>query len=519
MKCVRIAVLVSAAAFAASCAVGPRYHRPEAPANAGYAPAPLPETSASAPIHGGEAQRLINDRDIPFEWWELFKSAPLNALVERAFKANPTIASAQAALVQAQEMVYAQQGYFFPTLDANYNFQRTKIAGNFTVDDSPGTQGNGDNLNPPLLNLNGTPHTAPLYYDYHTAQLTVGFVPDVFGANMRQVESLAAQRDAQRFALEATYITLASNVVAVAVQEASLRAQIAATRQIIAAEEKSLQILRDQFQLGFAMRIDVAAQETALAQAKAALPPLQEQLEQTRDLIRALAGNLPNQDVPETFELDALQLPPEMPLSLPAKIIEQRPDVRAAEAQLHAANAQVGVAIAAMLPQFSITGIAGGNADQFAWMFRKGGPFWSLVGNVAQPLFEGGTLLHRKRAADDALKQAAAQYQSSVLTAYQNVADTLHASLSDADALAANVRAEKAARVTFDLTQRQMDVGYVNYLTLLSAEMTYQQALIQRVQAQATRYGDTVALFQALGGGWWNRTSTGLNSPLETPSP
>jgi len=332
-------------------------------------------------------------------------------------------------------------------------------------------------------------------------------VPDVFGANRRQVESLAAQADAQRFALEATYITLASNVVAAAVQEASLRAQIEATRRIIAAEERSLQILRAQFQLGFAMRIDVAAQEAALAQAETLLPPLQTQLEQTRDLIRALVGNLPNQDVPETFELDALQLPPELPLSLPAKIIEQRPDVRAAEAQLHAANAQVGVAVAAMLPQFSITGTLGGNADQFSWMFRKGGPFWTLVGNVSQPLFEGGTLLHRKRAADDALKQAAAQYQSSVLTAYQNVADTLHASLSDADALAANVRAENAARVTYDLTQRQMDVGYVNYLTLLNAETTYQQALIQRVQAQATRYGDTVALFQALGGGWWNRTS------------
>jgi NodT family efflux transporter outer membrane factor (OMF) lipoprotein len=425
--------------------------------------------------------------------------------VERAFKANPTVTAAEAALVQAQELVYAQQGYFFPTIGANYNFQRTKIAGNFTVDDSPGTQGNGDNLNPPLLDLKNFPHTAPLYYNYHTAQLTVGFVPDVFGANWRQVESLTAQRDVQRFALEATYVTLASNVVAAAIQEASLRAQIEATRQIIAAEERSLQILRDQFQLGFAMRIDVAAQETALAQAKATLPPLQAQLEQTRDLIRALVGNLPNQDVPETFELDALQLPPELPLSLPAKIIEQRPDVRAAEAQLHAANAQVGVAVAAMLPQFSITGTLGGNADQFAWMFRKGGPFWSLVGNVSQPLFEGGTLLHRKRAADDALKQAAAQYQSSVLTAYQNVADTLRASLSDAAALAANVRAENAARVTYDLTQRQMDVGYVNYLTLLNAETTYQQALIQRVQAQATRYGDTVALFQSLGGGWWNR--------------
>jgi NodT family efflux transporter outer membrane factor (OMF) lipoprotein len=505
MKSVRLSLLVTLAAFAAGCAVGPSYHRPPAPANAGYAPMPLPESTASAPVHGGEAQRLINERDIPFEWWELFKSPAINALVERAFRANPTIAAAQAALVQAQELVYAQRGYFFPTVGASYNIARTKIAGNLTLDESPGTQGNGDNLNPPLLDLKNTPHTAPLIYNFQTAELTVGFVPDVFGANRRELETLAAQRDAQRFALEATYITLASNVVAAAIQEASLRAQILATQQVIAADEKSLQILRDQFRLGFAMRIDVAAQETALAQAKATLPPLQEQFEQTRDLIRALVGNLPNQDVPEIFELDALQLPPELPLSLPARIIEQRPDVRAAEAQLHAANAQVGVAVAAMLPQFSITGNLGGNADEFAWMFRHGGPFWNLVGGVSQPIFEGGTLLHRKRAADDALKQAAAQYQSSVLTAYQNVADTLHASLSDADALAANVRAENAAKVTYDLTRRQMEVGYVNYLILLNAETTYQQALILRVQAQATRFGDTVALFQALGGGWWNR--------------
>jgi NodT family efflux transporter outer membrane factor (OMF) lipoprotein len=505
MRLVRPALLVTCAALAAGCAVGPSFHRPQAPADAGYAPTPLPESSASAPVHGGDAQRFVNGRDIPFQWWELFNSPALNALVERAFRANPTIAAAQAALVQAQELVYAQRGYFFPTVGANYSFARTKIAGNFTVDDSPGTQGDGHNLNPPLLDLQHAPHTAPLFYNFHTAQLTVGFVPDVFGANWRQTESLAAQRDAQRFALEATYITLASNVVAAAIQEASLRAQIEVTRQIIAADEQSLQILRDQFRLGFAMRIDVEAQQTALAQAEATLPPLQLQFEQTRDLIRALVGNLPNQDVPETFELDALQLPPELPLSLPARIIEQRPDVRAAEAQLHAANAQVGVAVAAMLPQFSITGTLGGNADEFAWLFRHGGPFWSLVGNVTQPIFEGGTLLHRKRAADDALKQAAAQYQVSVLTAYQNVADTLHASLSDADALATNVRGENAAKVTYDLTRRQLEVGYVNYLTLLSAQTAYQQALLARVQAQAMRYGDAVALFQALGGGWWNR--------------
>jgi NodT family efflux transporter outer membrane factor (OMF) lipoprotein len=481
------------------CAVGPRYHKPVAPANAGYAPTPLPETSASAPVHGGERQRLVGGRDIPFEWWELFKSPALDALVEQAFRANPTVTAAQAALAQAQELVQAQRGFFYPTVAAGFQGERVKVAGNNTQSSSLGIQANGNNLGQPLQ------PAVPLYYSFFTAQLTVGFVPDVFGANRRQVETLAAQREAQRFALEATYITLASNVVAAAIQEASVRAQLEATRQIIAADEKSLAVLRDQFRLGLAMRIDVAAQEAALAQAETLLPPLQMQLEQTRDLLRALVGNLPNQEVSETFELDALELPPELPVSLPAKIIEQRPDVRAAEAQLHAANAQVGVAVAAMLPQFSITGTLGGNADQIPWLFRSGGSFWTIIGGVTQPIFEGGTLLHDKRAAQAALKQAAAQYQSTVIAAYQNIADTLHASLSDADTLAGAVEAESASKVTYDLTRRQMELGYVNYLALLSAETTYQQALLTRVQAQATRYGDTIALFQALGGGWWNR--------------
>jgi NodT family efflux transporter outer membrane factor (OMF) lipoprotein len=492
------------AAFISSCAVGPNYHRPQAPAGAGYSPTPLPDTSASAPIQGGAVQHLVAGRDIPFEWWQLFQSPALNSLIERAFKANPTISSAQAALRQSQEMVYAQLGYFFPTVDANYQFQRQRVAGNVANSTSPGVQGNGQVLLP-LQDPNNVPHNSALYMGFHTAQLTVGFTPDVFGSNRRQVESLAAQADVQRFNLEATYITLASNVTAAGIQEASVRAQIAAVREIIAANRKSLNILQDQFRLGYAMRIDVAAQETAVAQAEALLPPLQKQFEQTRDLIRALVGNLPSEDVTETFELDSLTLPQEIPVSLPAKIIEQRPDVRVAEAQLHSANAQVGVAVAAMLPQFSITGAAGGTATQFDWMFRSGGPFWSVIGGVTQPVFHGGTLLHQKRAAAQALRQAAAQYQTTVITAYQNVADTLHAALSDADALSADWKAEQAAKVTLDLTRRQMEVGYVNYLTLLSAQNAYNQAILARVQAQATRYGDTVALFQALGGGWWNQ--------------
>src|ERR1700735_147023 len=280
-------LLVTSVALASSCAVGPRYQQPEAPGNGGYAPTPLAASSASAPVHGGDVQRFINGRDLPFDWWQTFQSPSLDALVAQAFKANPTIPAARAALAQAQELVRAQRGFYYPSVAAGFQGERVKVAGNNTQSSSLGIQGNGENLGQPVQ-----PAT-PLYYQFYTAGLTVGLVPDVFGANRRQVETLAAQSDAQRFALEATYITLASNVVGAAIQEAALRAQIEATQQIIAADEKSLQILRDQFQLGFAMRIDVAAQEAALAQAEAALPPLQKQLEQTRDQMRALIGHLP----------------------------------------------------------------------------------------------------------------------------------------------------------------------------------------------------------------------------------
>ncbi len=501
-------ILLAAGALAAGCAAGPDYRKPDVPANPGYAPAPLPATSAAAAVHGGEAQIYVAGRDIPFEWWELFQCPALNALIDTAFKANSSITAAQAALRQAHEMVLAQRGAYFPQLGATYQIERHKVSGNTNSSQTIGVQGNGENKLPEIpeapQSLQSFPHNLPSYYSFYTAELTVGFVPDVLGSNRRQVESLAAQTQAQRFALEATYITLASNVAAAAIQDASLRAQILATRQIIEADEKALGILRDQFRLGFAMRMDVAAQEAVLAQVMTTLPPLQKQLEEGRDLLRALTGSPPNADIP-AFELEALKLPPELPLSLPGKIIEQRPDVRAAEAQLHAANANIGVAVAAMLPQFSITGQYGGNATQMNRLFAAGGPFWGLTGGITQPVFEGGTLLHEKRATNAAFRQAAAQYRSTVITAYQNIADSLHVSLADADTLAADVEAENAAKVAYDLTRRQMQAGYVNALTLLGAETAYQQTLLTRVQAQAARYGDTVALFQALGGGWWNR--------------
>jgi NodT family efflux transporter outer membrane factor (OMF) lipoprotein len=485
----------------ASCAVGPDFKRPTAPSTAGYFPGgAVPGSTSSAPALAGEAQRFNLGADIPFDWWTLFQSPEMNSLITRAFRANPTIESAQAALRQAQEYANAQGGFFYPTIGANYTASRTKLAGNLSSN-APGVQGNGEVIQAP-------PGVAsPVYYNFHVAQLTVGYVPDVFGLNRRQVESAQAEVNAQKFQLEATYITLASNVVAAAIQEASLRAQISATERIVASNRDTLSILRNQLKLGYVSAMDVAAQESAWANSQQSLIPLRRQLEQTRDLIRAFAGNFPDQDVEEKFELDKLHLPQELPLSLPSRIVEQRPDVRAAEEQLHYASAQTGVAIANTLPQFAISGALGGMATTPSWMFRSGGGFFDLTADVAYTIFDGGTLRAKSRAAQQGLIEAGGQYRSTVIAALQNVADTLHVIQSDADALKAADTSEKAAYTTAVLTRKQYDSGYVNYQTVLAAEEAYQLATINRILAQTNRLGDTAALYQALGGGWWNHTA------------
>jgi len=494
------------ALLASACAVGPDFKQPAAPDARGYSPQPLPEATASATVPGGEAQHFQMGRDIPFAWWKEFGSPKLDALVERALQNNPTITAAEAALRQAQEQVKAQQGFFFPTLGASYNFIRQRLSGNTANSSAPGVQGNGDVISPPIQSASSTPHNAALQYDFNTAQLSIAYAPDVFGANMRKVESLQAQAEAQRFQMEAAYISLVDNVVAAAVQEASLRAQVEATQHFIDQNARALEILRKQFQLGYVMRIDVAQQESALAQARLQLPPLQKQLEQTHDLLRALVGVLPDQDLDLSFDFKELHLPQDLPVSLPSQLVEQRPDVKAAAAAWHSASAEVGVAIAAELPQFSITSNYGVNADKLRQLIYPGSGFWSFSGNVAQTVFDGGTLLHTRRAADQALIQAAAQYRSTVLGAFQNVADTLHAVQADADSLAASQEAEQAAKVTLEVTQHQYQSGYVSFLVLLSAQEAYQQALVTLVTAQSNRYADSAALYQALGGGWWHRT-------------
>jgi NodT family efflux transporter outer membrane factor (OMF) lipoprotein len=475
----RQCLALGSAAMALCACVGPNFHRPAPPQVDRYSAEPLPPQTASAPGPGGAAQKFLAQQEVPRNWWTLFGSEELDALVTQALRANPSVRAATAALHQALEITAAQRGAYFPTVQASLD---------------PSRQLNAVGVLAPTLS-SGT-----ALFSLYTAQVSVSYVPDVFGANRRQVESLAALAEASRFQLDATYLTLTANVVTTAVQESSLRAEIAATEHVISLEREALSVLRRELELGAIAEGDVFAQEAALAQFEATLPPLNRQLQASRDLLAVLTGQLPADFKPVRFELDQLSLPADLPLGVPSELVERRPDVRAAEAQLHAATAEVGVTIANMLPQLTITAGIGSSATAVEDLFKAGTGFWGVGASLTQTLFEGGTLIHRKRAADAALDQAGAMYRSAVLTAFQNVADALHALDTDADALEAAGRAESAAQKSLSVARRQLELGSVSYLALVNAEQTYQQVIIAFTQARANRFADTAALFQALGG-------------------
>jgi NodT family efflux transporter outer membrane factor (OMF) lipoprotein len=462
-----IASSLTAALLASSCAVGPDFQRPAPPDVERYTAELLASHTASAPVADGQAQRFDSGKDVSGQWWRMFRSRPLNDLVDESLRHNPSLDAAKAALRVAQEMTYAQYGAYFPLIQANYIPTRQQV---------PTTV-----LSSPLAAPATSPNTV---FNLQTAQVLVSYTFDVWGVNRRTIESLQAQTDFQRFQAEAAYLTLTSNVVVAAINEASLRQQIDATNKIIDANVKMLDILHNQFNAGYAARTDVAAQEAALAQVRATLPPLRKALQQNRDLIAALAGRFPSQDPPEKFALAALHLPTDLPVSLPSQLLQQRPDVRSAEETVHAASAQVGVAIGNMLPTFTLSAAGGYTQALFASsLFSQSNQFFTLTGAV------------------------------------QNVADSLRALQNDADALKAAHDFERASRVSLDLAQQQLQTGQINILLLLTAQTTYQQSVIALVQAQANRLSDTVALYQALGGGWWNRDDLAPNPANSTPAP
>ena len=470
-------------AMLAGCAVGPDYVRPAL--SLPLQPTEHPLALVPAP---GDAvtQQFVAGQDIPAQWWALFHSTALNELIQASLKNNPDLQAAEAALRSAQENVAAQQGAYFPSVGIQYTGLRQKIA--------------------PIL---ASPTASSAYlFNLHTAQLDISYTPDVFGLNRRTVESLQAQADNQRYQLQAAYLTLTSTLVNAVLSEAALRAQLAALLVVSESQNKILTMARQQLSLGQLGQLDVAALDVAAANAEAALSPVRKQLAMQRDQIKALCGKFPNDaDVPE-FVLAELQLPGELPLTLPSSLLDHRPDILAAEAQLRAASANVGIATANRLPAITLgVNSYGSSAYSLGDLFKGGTSFWTLTGGITQPLFDAGMLKHRQAAAQATFEQSRAVYRATVIGAFQNVADALQAIESDALGLQAAKRAELAARKTQQIAQQQLALGDISPLLMLGIEQTVAQARLAYVQAEAARYSDTVALFQALGGGWWNRAA------------
>lgn len=484
----RLTKVASISFLLVACAVGPDFETPCPPQTNSYTESEMPDKTVEAEGPGGQAQCFSSGKEIPANWWYLFHSKPLNELIERGLKNSPNLHAAQAALRQAEENVTIATSALYPFVNLQTYPERQRF-------------------NPATFDVNQSPVTFNLFY----ATVNVSYTLDIFGGIRRQIEASEALLDFQKFEMEATYLTLTSNIVTAAVTEASLRAQIQATEEMIVLQERVLKITEDKFKLGGASHLDVLSQETQLAQTRASLPPLQINLAKIRHALAVLVGDLPSESKLPSFNLSELQLPTELPVSLPSCFVQQRPDIKASEALLHAATAQIGVAVANLLPQVTLSGNYGWLTDTLSTLFNHTSNVWSSLANVAQPLFQGGALIGKYGAAHAAFDQAFAQYRQVVLQAFQNVADVLRALELDAEQLCIQTNAESAASKTFKLTQEQYDAGAVSYLNLIDAERQFHQARIGRIQALAARYADTAALFQALGGGWWNR------KPLCTP--
>jgi NodT family efflux transporter outer membrane factor (OMF) lipoprotein len=474
------AAALSIPALLAACTVGPNYHHPALPTADGYG-------AAAAPLPTGDPT-LVAGADVPAEWWAVFHNADLDALVALALKNNSTIDAARAALRAAKEQVIAQRGAAMPQVTGSLQPTRQKFA---------------NTLASPLSNNEEL-------YSLTTTQVAVVYSPDIFGGNRRAVESLQALADQQRYELEAARLTLASNVVVAAIQDALLRDEIEETRAIIEAQRRALDSFETQAKLGQASSADVAGQQAALESARSALPPLEKQFRLNRDLLAALVGRTPGEPVEVRFDLHALTLPDQLPLSLPAQLVEHRPDIRIAEEQLHVASAQIGVAKAARLPNIELAASAGSAALGLVPAFGPATDFWSLAATLAQPIYDGGQLLHHQRAAEAAYDQATAQYRGAVVAAFQNTADTLYALRTDGDALDVAKRADAVSQKSLAIAQRQLSAGQGTSLAVLSADVTERQSRLALLQAEATRYDDVAALFQALGGGWWNDSTPAL---------
>jgi NodT family efflux transporter outer membrane factor (OMF) lipoprotein len=486
-----ISFIITALVTIVSCAVGPDFRSPDMATPGQYTAAPLPSQTASAQSESGVTQHFAFAEDLPGEWWTLFRSPELDRMIKQGLADSPTLAAAQAAFRKAEEDLRAVSGsILYPAVNGNLQATRQRISGNTNL-------GPGDTFN------------------LYNASVSVSYTLDLFGGGRRQLEAYQAQVDYQRYICEATYLTLTANIVTTAIQEASLREQLNSAMETLAAQQKQLDVIKKQFELGAVSKTAVLLQETELAMTKAGLPPLEKQLSLTRHALSVLIGQFPGDGKAPEFKLESLHLPEELPVSLPSALARQRPDIRASEALLHQACASVGVATANLYPQITLSGGYGFQAISTDILFNGQSVVWSLGAGLLQPIFRGGELTARRRSAIAAYDQAAAQYRQTVLKAFQDVADVLRALETDARTLQAQAQAEASAEETLVLIEKQFELGAVSYLPLLIAQQNYKKTRVNLIAAKARRYADTAALFQALGGGWWNRPSPSSNTELK----
>ncbi len=458
------------------CAVGPDYVRPEAPAQDHYNYGQDPSDTVAV---AGVSQHFEKGAPPVVQWWTLFRSRQLDAAVAEALADNPGLQAAQASLRQSNENLRAGYGIFYPQGNADAGTAREKFSPALFGSTAPGT----------IFNLT-------------TLSASVSYALDLFGGERRMVEGLASQVDLQRSLTQGTYLVLSGNIVNTLVARAAYQAEIDETAQMIALLQEQIGIAEKQFQAGTAAYGAVLALRSQEAALEAALPPLRQRQSQAEHLLATLEGKPPAAWQPPQVALAELTLPAALPLSLPSELVRQRPDILAAEAQLHAASANIGVATAALFPSFSLNASYGQNSTAMNRLFASNGNFWSLGADVTAPLFNGGTLLSRRQAAQEAYGQSLASYRQTVLAAFAQVADTLRALEHDAEASAAQARSVATAQDTLHLLAANYQAGMINYLQVLAADMQYHQARIAQVQARAQQLQDTSALFVALGGGW-----------------
>jgi NodT family efflux transporter outer membrane factor (OMF) lipoprotein len=477
----RWACALSLAAGCSACMVGPDFHAPPEPKGGLVGEPALPAQTVAAPVAGDErqvAQVFVPAAPVPARWWSLYRSPALDRLVDQALRQSPTVAAAQAALREAEENLSAQRGGLLPSSSGSANGTRQKISGA----------------------AEGIPQAGTFLYNLFNTSVSLSYNLDVFGGVRRGIEGQQAAREYERDQMLAAYQTLAANVVAAAVQEASLQAQIDATGELIGSARHQLDLSRRQVELGGGAPSDVLSAQSNLASVEATLPPLRQQLLAVRSQLAVYLGQLPGEYREAPFALEGLQLPHAIPVSLPSELVRRRPDIRAAEAQLHEASAAIGVATANLLPQIGITGSFGDSSATIGNLLTSNA--FSVGAGITQPLFQGGTLTARRRAALAAYDAALAQYHQTVLLACKSVADALRALEFDALTLDAQGRAQSAAADSLHLIERRYGFGGSSNLELLSAQQQYQRARLGYVRSLAARYADTAALFLALGGDW-----------------